>query len=117
MEIDESKFEKSTYHQDKRVDGVWVSGGIKRKIKKCFFINEDRSSDTLIPNIKKMYNTRHHFSVGGPILLSKVRDTNILRLTIQSILKTQTLTHNYTRINLESSTEISTQKWNCTICL
>lgn len=34
MEIDESKFGKSTYHQDKRVDGVWVSGGIKRKIKK-----------------------------------------------------------------------------------
>lgn len=42
--------------------------GIRRNqeenLKKCFFINEDRSSDTLIPNIKKMYNTRHNFSFG-----------------------------------------------------
>lgn len=36
----------------------------EENLKKCFFINEDRSSDTLIPNIKKMYNTRQNFSFG-----------------------------------------------------
>jgi hypothetical protein len=36
-EIDESKFGKHKYLCDKRVDGVWVFGGIERESKKCFF--------------------------------------------------------------------------------
>lgn len=37
VEIDESKFGKRKYHRGKRVDGVWVFGGIERESKKCFF--------------------------------------------------------------------------------
>lgn len=36
VEIDESKFGKRKYHRGKRVDGVWVFGGIERESKKCF---------------------------------------------------------------------------------
>ena len=54
VEIDESKFGKRNYHRGKRVDGVWVFGGIERQSKKCFFeILEDRSAKTLIPIITK----------------------------------------------------------------
>lgn len=54
VEIDESKFGKRKYHRGKRVDGVWVFGGIERETKKCFFeVVEDRSANTLIPIIKK----------------------------------------------------------------
>ena len=54
IEIDESKFGKRKYHQGKRVDGLWVFGGIKRESKKCFFeIVEDHSANTLIPIIKR----------------------------------------------------------------
>ena len=54
VEIDESKFGKRIYHRGKKVDGVWVFGGIERQSKKCFFqVVEDRSADTLIPIIKK----------------------------------------------------------------
>lgn len=54
VEIDESKFGKRKYHRGKRVDGVWVFGGIERGSKKCFFeAVEDRSAQTLIPIIKK----------------------------------------------------------------
>lgn len=31
VEIDESKFGKRKYHRGKRVDGVWVFGGIERE--------------------------------------------------------------------------------------
>ena len=53
VEIDESKFGKRKYHKGKRVDGVWVFGGIERDNKaNCFFfVLEDRSADTLIPLI------------------------------------------------------------------
>ena len=52
VEIDESKFGKRKYHQGKRVEGVWVFGGIESK--HCFFeVVEDRSAATLIPLIKK----------------------------------------------------------------
>ena len=37
VQIDESKFGKRIYHRGKRVDGVWVFGGIERQSKKCFF--------------------------------------------------------------------------------
>lgn len=39
VEIDESKFGKRKYHKGRRVDGVWVFGGIERDSKKCFFHN------------------------------------------------------------------------------
>ena len=39
VEIDESKFGKRKNHKGKRVDGVWVFGGIERQSKKCFFPN------------------------------------------------------------------------------
>lgn len=54
VEIDESKFGKCKYYWGKRVDGVWVFGGIEREIKKCFFeVVEDRSVNMLIFIIKK----------------------------------------------------------------
>ena len=46
-EIDESKFGKRKYHRGRRVDGVWVFGGID--IGNCFMVTvEDRSAATLI---------------------------------------------------------------------
>lgn len=54
VEIDESKFGKRKFHRGRRVDGVWVFGGIERGSKKCFMeIVTDRSAATLIPIIKK----------------------------------------------------------------
>jgi len=56
VEIDESKFGKRKYNRGKRVDGVWVFGGIERDTTppKCFFLTvEDRSAATLIPIIKQ----------------------------------------------------------------
>ena len=38
--FEESKFGKRKYHRGKRVDGVWVFGGIERDTKWClFFLN------------------------------------------------------------------------------
>jgi len=54
VEIDESKFGKRKYNRGKRVDGVWVFGGIERDSNppKCFFVPvPDRSPSTLIPII------------------------------------------------------------------
>jgi len=56
VEIDESKFGKRKYNRGKRVEGVWVFGGIERDSNppKCFFAPvQDRSADTLIPIIKR----------------------------------------------------------------
>jgi len=56
VETDESKFVKRKYNRGKRVDGVWVFGGIERDTTppKCFFLTvEDRSAATLIPIIKQ----------------------------------------------------------------
>lgn len=54
VEIDESKFGKRKYHRGRRVDGVWVFGGIERGSRKCFLVTvEDRSAATLIPIIKQ----------------------------------------------------------------
>jgi len=56
VEIDESKFGKRKYNRGKRVEGVWVFGGIERDSNppKCFFTSvSDRCVDTLIPIIKQ----------------------------------------------------------------
>jgi hypothetical protein len=54
VEIDESKFGKRKYHKGRRVDGVWVFGGIERDSKNCFFVSvADRTADTLVTIIKK----------------------------------------------------------------
>ena len=55
VEIDESKFGRRKYHRGRRVDGVWVFGGIERGDRgNCFMVTvEDRSAATLIPIIKK----------------------------------------------------------------
>jgi len=34
--VDESKFGRRKYHKGRRVDGVWVFGGIERDSPKCF---------------------------------------------------------------------------------
>ena len=53
VEIDESKFGKRKFHKGKRVDGVWVFGGIERETKLCFFQTvENRTADTLVSIIK-----------------------------------------------------------------
>ena len=55
VEIDESKFGKRKYNTGKRVDGVWVFGGIERDNKKnCFFVVVNkRDSRTLLPLIRR----------------------------------------------------------------
>jgi len=56
VEVDESKFGRRKYHKCRRVDGVWVFGGIERDYNppKCFFATvQDRSAQTLIPQIKR----------------------------------------------------------------
>jgi len=56
VEIDESKFGKCKYNRGKRVDCVWVFGGIERDSNppKCFFVSvPDRSAATLVPIIKR----------------------------------------------------------------
>ena len=47
VEIDESKFGKRKYHRGRRVDGVWVFGGIERESRRCFLVSvEDRTAAT-----------------------------------------------------------------------
>lgn len=54
VEIDESKFGKRKFHKGRRVEGVWVFGGIERETKRCFFkCVEDRTKDTLLSIIKE----------------------------------------------------------------
>lgn len=63
VEIDESKFGKRKYHKGRRVDGVWVFGGIERDSKKCFFTTvENRTADTLVNIIKQ------HIKPGSTII-------------------------------------------------
>jgi hypothetical protein len=38
VEIDESKFRKRKYNQGKRVDGVWVVGGVERMPERKVFL-------------------------------------------------------------------------------
>lgn len=53
VEIDESKFGKRKYHKGRKVDGVWVFGGIERDTKNCFFTCvADRTAETLTEIIK-----------------------------------------------------------------
>ena len=56
IEIDESKFGKRKYHRGRKVDGVWVFGCIEKHGENPGMFLEtvtDRSSNTLIPIIKK----------------------------------------------------------------
>ncbi len=54
VEIDESKFGKRKYHRGRRVDGVWVFGGIEKGSDKMFLeIVERRDAETLVGIIKK----------------------------------------------------------------
>ncbi|XP_071093641.1 uncharacterized protein [Haliotis cracherodii] len=54
VEIDESKFGKRKYHRGKRVEGVWVLGGIERESRHVFLTTlTDRSAATLIPAIER----------------------------------------------------------------
>ena len=49
VEIDESKFGKRKYYRGRRVDGVWILGGIERtNEKRCFVkVVQDRTAETL----------------------------------------------------------------------
>ena len=54
VEIDESKFGKRKFHRGRRVDGIWVFGGIERETNRVFMQTvENRSADTLVPIIVK----------------------------------------------------------------
>ena len=56
VEIEESKYGKHQFNRGKKVDGVWVLGGIERDSDplRCFFETvTDRSAKTLIPIIKR----------------------------------------------------------------
>jgi transposase-like protein len=91
VEIDESKFGKRKYHRGKRVDGVWVLGGIDRDSKDFFQCVADRTADTLVNIIKENI-------LPGTTIISdcwKAYDHlgqegyEHLTVTTQSILKTQ----------------------------
>lgn len=54
VEIDESKFGKRKYHVGRRVDGVWVFGGVERETQKRFIVPvEKRDAATLLPLCQK----------------------------------------------------------------
>ena len=56
VEVDECKFGRRRYHKGRRVDGVWIFGGIEHDTNppKCFFVTvPDCSAETLIPLIKR----------------------------------------------------------------
>jgi len=54
VQIDESKFGKRKYHRGRRVDGVWVFGGIEEESRKNFLVAvEKRDRETLIPIIQR----------------------------------------------------------------
>ncbi|KAG0440766.1 hypothetical protein DMUE_1510 [Dictyocoela muelleri] len=54
VEIDETKFGKRKYNRGRRVDGVWVLGGVERSNERKIFLDiiENRKSDTLLNIIK-----------------------------------------------------------------
>ena len=83
VEIDESKFGKRKYHRGKRVDGVWVFGGIERQSKKCFFqIVEDRNAQTLIPIIQKYIKPRTVILSDCWKAYSSLKDEGYTHLTV-----------------------------------
>ncbi|XP_067685777.1 uncharacterized protein [Haliotis asinina] len=83
VEIDESKFGKRKYNRGKRVEGVWVLGGIERESRQVFLTTlTDRSADTLLPAIEK------HVAKGTTIITdcwkaySKLGQLGYKRLTV-----------------------------------
>ena len=60
VEIDESKFGKRKFHRGRRVDGVWVFGGIERGSNRMFMkIVDSRSSQTLLPSSMNIFYPVH----------------------------------------------------------
>ncbi|XP_046577408.1 E3 ubiquitin-protein ligase SHPRH-like [Haliotis rubra] len=54
VEIDESKFGKRKFHRGRRVDGVWVFGGIEKESNRMFLeVVEKRDADTLLSVLRK----------------------------------------------------------------
>ena len=50
VEVDESKFGKRKHNRGKKVDGVWVLGGVCRETNETFFqVVEDRTAETIMP--------------------------------------------------------------------
>jgi len=62
VEIDESKFGKRKYNSGKRVEGVWVLGGVERTEERRMFAIavEDRRKDTLTKFIKRYVKSGSH---------------------------------------------------------
>lgn len=58
-EIRERKiWKRKLYNKDRRMDSVWVFGGIDRASRECFLVSVDgRSAATLGPIIKKAHKT------------------------------------------------------------
>jgi transposase-like protein len=56
VEVDESKFGRRKYHRGRRVNGVWVIGGIeKTERKRCFLVKVERRDENTIKRILETY--------------------------------------------------------------
>ena len=56
VEVDESKFGRRKYHRGRRVEGVWVIGGIENTSeKKCFLVKVEKRDEETIKKILKTY--------------------------------------------------------------
>ena len=47
IEIDESKFGRRKYNREYHIGGVWVFGGVKRRIKKIFLITVEKRNKNI----------------------------------------------------------------------
>ena len=55
-EVDESKFGRRKYHRSRRVEGVWVIGGIENTSeKKCFLVKVEKRDEETIKKILKTH--------------------------------------------------------------
>ena len=56
VEVDESKFGRRKYHRGRRVEGVWVIGGIENTSeKKCFLVKVEKHDEETIKKILKTH--------------------------------------------------------------